>query len=544
MTTIEEIMKYRSFEKATFITGAGGLRNEVSGVMVMEAMDIESWGRKGLMILTSYFAMEDVSTEELDLFFLRAKEIKISAMVVKIDRLVNKVPDIFIHYCRHYDIPLFQIDKATSYEKIISEILETIINRNAYVLQTFYDIHKQFTKLMMVQPDIPVILETLKALIDKPVSLWEKTEQRIIGTDTFFNDYKVIQVQPRLYDQKVNYTFEQNIVTYGTDDSQTFKQLVVEIPNLGYEEFFLVIHEGQQDSSDVDLMAIENAITAIQIELLNRYAIRQNNRSRLNEMGSDLLHGRLTKQEDIDDTTLQLGLNPKHSYRIILVNFETKKAFEQDNETLLNRFSDIITNYSRLIFPQRVYITRKNKVIIIAPSEHSNLSETKQKIREAMDALKETDLYPHFNVYTTISNDVSIDQLAEGYRQAFDTQKLLQLTTSSEPIASYQDMGIYQLFVETDNLNNLQRFIPENIMRLKQENPELLKTLQTFIDLNQNFTDTAQKLFIHPKTVRYRIERLKKSYHFNLDQPEEILRYSIGFRLLNLIRGEDSEENL
>lgn len=541
MTSVKEIMSYRSFEKAKLITGEMGVGNEVNGVMVMEAPDIESWGREGLMILTSYFAMEDVSRERIALFFEHAKKIGISAIVVKIDRLVNEIPEVFIDSCGKYQIPLFQIDKSTTYEKIITEVLETIINRNAYVLQNFYDVHKQFTRLMMRQPEIPEILQTLKQLLKKPVSLLELPRNRMIGTDAIYDDFEILDTEVQNAKKHLNLSFTQNAVRYASDPNHIYKQLVVQIPNLSYEKFYLIIHERNRSSDDVDLMAIENAVTALQIELLTRYTIRQNNQSRLNEMASDLLHGRLSKQEDIDDTIFQLGLDHTRKYRVILVNFDSEVENTQEENTLAARFSDAIIAHSRIAFTDRVYVTRKNKVILIAPSDKDSIEETKQKIRLATKDLLKLDMYSHFNLYTTISNDVTLSELSIGYRQAVDAQKVLQLTGSQQVVSSYQDMGIYQIFVETGNFDSLQRFIPENILRLQKENPELLKTLHTFIDLNQNYTETAQRLYIHPKTVRYRIDRLKEVYHIDLESPEEILRYSIGFRLLNFI-GDDRHD--
>jgi purine catabolism regulator len=37
----------------------------------------------------------------------------------------------------------------------------------------------------------------------------------------------------------------------------------------------------------------------------------------------------------------------------------------------------------------------------------------------------------------------------------------------------------------------------------------LLETLETFFDLNENVTRTAKKMFVHPNTIKYRINRIK-----------------------------------
>lgn len=542
MLTIKEVMTYSSFKNAKLITGETALDNPVNGIMVMEAPDIEAWGRKGLIILTSYFAMKDSSTERIIEFLDHAKKIGISAIVVKIDRLVYEIPDIFASNCRDKQIPLFQIDKATPYEKIISEVLENIINRNAFVLQRFYDIHKEFTQLMMSQPEIIEILNTLKELINRPVSFLEMSRDHIFGTDPQYDRFTIVHSEKNKNDERFNFDFMHNKVVYQNEADRIYDQLVFTVPNLSYEKYQLIIHEGEQEVNDLDFMAIENAITALQTDLLTRYAIRQSKQSRLNEMASDLVHGRLNKQEDIDDTVTQLGLDPTKNYRIILISFHTKKNIPQAKRIEIAPYVDAIINQSRFVFPDRIYITRKNTLIVIAPDLDEETNEIKKRISETLAQPDIKSMSNYFSVHTTISNVVSLAKLADGYRQAVDAQKILQLTKSEQAVFSYQDMGIYQIFVETDNFNSLKRFVPDSFLELQKENPELLTTLHTFIDSNQNYTETAQKLFVHPKTVRYRIDRLREIYKLDLDNAEEILRYAIGFRLLKFI-GEINDDS-
>ncbi|UJF16160.1 PucR family transcriptional regulator ligand-binding domain-containing protein [Jeotgalibaca sp. MA1X17-3] len=543
ISSVKDILLYKLFQKAKLITGETALNNQVSGVMVMEAPDIETWGRKGLLILTSYYALEDVTEERIDLFFRHAKRLGIAGFIVKIDRLVEEIPDVFISSCTKYQIPLIQIDKATKYEKIITEILETKINRNAIVLQSYYNAHKQFIHLMMSQPEISQILLTLKNLIHKPVSLVENVKKHIIGTDPELNAYEILDKKYLPREQYMNLQYQQYQVKYNVHHpTKIYNQLSISIPNLGYEEFELIIHELDGTTNDLNFMSIENAVGALQIDLVKRYALQENSRSRLNEMASDLLHGRLHNQEDIEETISQLRLDSQTKYRVILFSFELPNQDTTFSSPLTTRFSDALINHSKREFPERFYVTRKQKVILIVPVYEWSLKETKKRTEEMVRRVSENKLYKDFKIHSSISNNVFLDHLAEAYRQAFDTQKILQLMGNQHAVASYEDIGIYQIFAETDNLDRLERFIPEMIWTLHKENPELLKTLHTFIDVNQNYSEAAEKLFVHPKTVRYRIDRLKETFQIDLQNPEETLRYSIGIRLLKLIPANTTKQ--
>lgn len=531
---VEDILQYPSLKQAKLITGSMGMDHHVTGAMVMEALDIEEWGRPGLILLTSYFALKNASPEKIELFFQHAKEIGIAGFILKMDRLVNMIPDEFIALCQKYSIPLIKIDKQTSYEKIINDILESIINRNAYILQHYYNIHQHFTHLMLSQPDLSLILEKLKTLIQSPVTLIENVEKKVIGTDESYNYFKIIQKEQLPQQQYMNFQYQQYAVLYPKlDFSEESQTLSIQVPNLGYEEYELVIHLLGNTLRDIDYVAVENAIIALQTELIKQYALRQNKQSRLNEMASDLLHGRFSNSEDVKETILDLNLDPEQNYRVILFHFENKDP--ELSSTLVNRFTDTLINHSRIEFPGLLYVTRKEKVFLIIPASENSLAESKGKAQMIIRKILQNSLYKRFKVYTSISNEVNLFNLPEGYRQAFDTQKIIQMIGEPQVVATYQDMGIYQIFVETGNLNSLERFIPEKIWDLKNNNPELLETLHTFIDVNQNYSETAQILFVHPKTVKYRIERLKESYDIDFHNPEEILQYSIAIRILKII---------
>lgn len=534
--TLQQVLEYPSLQRAKLVAGSTNADTEVTGIMVMEAPDIEIWGRRGLLILTSYFAMMPMDPAKIDLFFRHAKRLGIAAFIVKVERLVQTIPTEFMQACDKYQIPLIQIDKNTTYEKIISDISESIINRNAFLLKNFYDVHTHFMRLMMSQPEILQVLETLETLIGKPVTLTESIRRKSLCTDPALAEYRLLEHKPLPRKPYFNIDIQQNTVEYAAfGEGHVYTQLSITIPNLGYEEYELLIHELGEPVSDLDFMAIENTVGALQMELLKRYAMRQNSRSRLNELASDLLHGRLTTDEDMEETIYQLDLDPACPYRVVLFQFETADKELDAYDPIFSRLTDTLIHYAGAIFPNRLYVTRKQKVIFIIPVKDMSRSHVTNSTSQLISRLERHEQFQEFNVHATISKESSLQDISKAYQQAFDTQKILTRMGNRLAVAAYEELGIYQLFVETENLEQLERFIPDVIWHLQRENPELLDTLSTFLNMNQNYSQTAERLFVHPKTVRYRVERLKEAYHINLDNAEESLRYSIAIRLLKLL---------
>lgn len=534
MLKLKEVSGLPSLKDSKLIYGKEKLNISVSGAMVMEALDIEDWGSPRQILMTSNFAFKDETSETIVHFFKKAKEIGISAFIFKKNRLVSEIPEYFISNCKMFGFPLFEVKKDITYESIINDILKLINNRNTLLLQSYYDNHQQFIQLMMNQSGTIKILETLNTLIDVPVSLVEKVNADVIGTEERYNIFEFKNAAESMYREFNSLEYEQRSVNYPNIKTQENNKLLsFTIPNLGYEQYQLIIHGADYRFSDMDFMAITNTIIAIQTELVKKYALRQNKKARMNEMVSDLVHGRLTNQEDINETINNLELNPDKKYRVIVFNFSSKKR--ELSDALVNRLTDTLTNLFRNKFNNLLYIGRKDQVSLITSTENMTINNVKKKIETILKKISENKSYKDIYHYISISNEVSLYKLSEGHRQAMDSQKILRMGNEESAIVSYENLGLYRLFLETDNLNSLDRFVPENLKALQKDNPDLLNTLYVFINVNQNYSEASEILFIHPKTVRYRINRLKERYDIDLKNPEEILQYSIALRILKFI---------
>lgn len=90
---VSEILQLDVFKNAVIKTKEIGLDRDVDSVMVLEATDIERWGKKNQLILTSYFALKEMSYSDLEVFFEKLVQIDIGGIVLKINRLIDETPE-------------------------------------------------------------------------------------------------------------------------------------------------------------------------------------------------------------------------------------------------------------------------------------------------------------------------------------------------------------------------------------------------------------------------------------------------------------------
>ena len=80
---------------------------------------------------------------------------------------------------------------------------------------------------------------------------------------------------------------------------------------------------------------------------------------------------------------------------------------------------------------------------------------------------------------------------------------------------SFEETGAYRLLLPamSEDPTELQGFFDETVAPLvaydEQYETELVRTLETFLDADGNVAGTAERLFTHRHTIRYRLERVQ-----------------------------------
>ena len=356
--TLNQLLKQnQSFYGASVIAGGDCLDREVKGVMVLEAADIENWGKPGQLLLTSFYALQILDAENSRKFFMSMQRIGTCGIVLKLGRLISDIPPYIMDYCNYYQIPLITVPQTTQYETMILSIMEPLMRQM---------LRKQST------------MQRYNDLIGDLLS------GRMAERESIDQALHFLQIDSRPYYQMVLVqlpTFQSSILTDGPDAGETF---------------FLIRRE-------LDLQKFS-------------YAYQQ-------------IHDRL----------------------VLLFNLPSGTS-ESDFlwlEELLNNMG----------IPYQVTISN-------------------------------------------IDDRYHIEQL---YHQAQDAHILANMLYTGNYLVTYDSLGFYKLFLDRNNLDRIDSLFTIQNKQLRKEQPELWKTLDAFIACGQNYSKTAEKLFLHPKTVTYRI---------------------------------------
>ncbi len=539
--TLTHILSLPSLKEATLLAGQEGLTNEVSNIMIMEAPDVEKWASAGQLLLSSLFSIQHFSIDEQESFIEKLVTLNVSGLIIKTRRFVDEIPPGILSGAARFHFPIIQIPGSAGYETIMIEVMQTLFNHKAKLLDHYRKVHQHLMTLALNQKDASLkeTLMALEAFINNPVSFYKNRKQVIFQTDHQFNDYRVINELP-LKQENLNFECYRQTVRFDAYPNDDYSQLLIPVKISAVGTSYLIIHEINETVGEMDFMAIENSIIALQLELLKLNSINEVKQNYFNDIFDDVLYGKYHSKEQLSEYAQLLRLDEQLSYRVVVWQFSNQSFSEKPSFEVRKKQKEIGGKLMRKLlqyYPHLTYRIRSNRIILIISA---NRSEFEQK--QFSDNL----LRIHQNwqdepilCRVGISDATFLDDINTEAKKALQVVQQATLFFADVFVLTYEDLGIYRMFGDLIPFQDYQKYIPKKLQLIIDAYPDWVDTLSYFLDFNQSLKKTAEQLFIHYKTVSYRIEKIHELVNLDFDNPEEILQLQIGLRLHRLISNKE-----
>lgn len=527
--TVSEALQLASLSRAQVVAGQRGLGNTVTGAMVLEATDIENWGRGGQLLITSFYALRDLTGEGLEDFFGKLSAIGISAMVFKAERLVNNAPPAVVDLCGRYGIPLLQIPKEVKYESILMDVLGHILDSNLTLLNHFLEVHHQMMTLALRQPTVAEILRYLKNALHADATLLDSGRNKRVGSDPAQSAFVRITMEELEPDRYQHYQYYQAVLEY--DSGFSAAALAVPVPGSDGGSYTLIIHNGPRTFDPIHIMTIENVVSLLQMEILKQNAIEQKLFIQNNNAVHDLLGGRYPSRERVDAALAGLGLDQGPLYQVLLVSVQLSPQEEPHRARVMLA----VRRRIKSAWPGLAYFENNDQITFLHNYASPSRALCPREVEPLLDGPAPGDSLPPFTCLAALSQSGDRYAIPARNREVMDIYRLFGHHRGRSQCLRYEDLGAYKLFLEAESPAQLESYIDPRVLRLRREAPELLTTLVVLCENNLNYQKTARRLFLHPKTVHYRVGRVQQNYGLDIHDAEDFLQILLAGKVLLLL---------
>lgn len=120
-------------------------------------------------------------------------------------------------------------------------------------------------------------------------------------------------------------------------------------------------------------------------------------------------------------------------------------------------------------------------------------------------------------------------EFGKAVREAFWSCMVADLEETGQ--RCYEDLGIYRFIVPEINSHNMKEYMEEYLRPLIEDEGELLRTAKTYVLTGGLLEETADRLYCHKNTVRYRLDRIQEMLDPNSTEKEFFENLALAIRI-------------
>ena len=546
--TVRKLLESEQFPKMKLLCGEKGLDLEVKGIRIIEIEDMERYLTGGEILITSFQVYLSCSDREVEQHFEDLVKSDISGFIVKKRKEYDPTGrrlSLLEKHCKKYEIPLVEISEDSYYWGIIRYVIMQVFDKDTARLKYFKITHDNFNTFILKNNGssntASDIIKFLSVMIENPVVLYYGNLNCMVSTNS--DNSKLIlsdEIQP----------YKPNIITkfqYMKQMKGSCVQYVVKFAILNEMEIYITITEENRELTELDYMAIENAIINLQYGFLSEFAQDEVKKKYQRDLIHNILNGLLSSKE-MTEAAAQLGMKESDTYRVVDFHTIKKNVQRKYTKEQLHEVGVIVGELMYLLPDALIYRNMDQIVMIQQVDSNQTELEYQKEMEEVEDVIQRSILYRKKDTDFQIGIGKSVEgyqRLKESYHEASRAIKyidIIRLVTGdkNKSVVHYSNLGFFQIFGEIDDVTELERYIPETLKKLylydDEHKGELITTLQMYLRNNQSIKKTADAMFVHYRTISYRLEKIKQISGINFDNANEVLAVSNGLIIYKMLK--------
>lgn len=248
----------------------------------------------------------------------------------------------------------------------------------------------------------------------------------------------------------------------------------------------------------------------------------------------EIIFGNIDITDEIINRATLYGYNPKKTYVPLVLDIDNfsmylKRKNIKTETAIANikmQIQEIIEQIAHSHNKKCLYAIQGDAFFIMI-SISKNYYKTDRILMENINSIAESIRRIVSTKIQSLTVSIGIGEpcsdLKDFKKVIFQAQKALETSKGCGNIncvTKYKELGIYRLFLQVNSHSEIKNLYDETLLKLKEyddkNSTNLIETLIVYIEQNRNLGKTAEVLFIHRNTMKYRISRIEEILECNL----------------------------
>lgn len=538
MKILAEVLALPRFSDLQLLSSHSNLTQPLESVEITETPDVADFIPKNVMILTTAMIYKD-DQEKLKPFIDSLKQAECTALGIKVGRFLDEISPEIVAYASAVDLPLIKIPSTQPLGGLLHEIVGYLRDSKTEQMSVAFDIQKRFSTLLMQDVDATRFIAEFAKILNAPIILLSPWQQVIAHSNYFYGNQKSAEffIEQLSKDHFQQLAQEKKIFRLQDERQENIQVAGFPIRVNDYFPYYLLVLSPEQIPYPISEFAIDQAILVLTFMLFKNQKIAES----FEHLKTDFLDRLLdTHQEALSkhQNWLELWKNYRlinsDYYQLAIVYGVTKP----ENETHIRyqqAEGQLIFQWLKEQLPEILpdvalfKLKNQNKSILIFQSKKNDHLMILQNLAERLQqALPITIRFALGNAYE------NLEDLPNSYIEASSTLEASLHAQKPATVQLFHPKGLAGLF-EKIGTEDVEYFCQQQLKELAYPTEptlqELRKTLKVFLDFNCEITKTANALYLHRNTIKYRMNQCEKLLDTSIQKPETSLLLRVALEL-------------
>ncbi len=526
--TVKEAMKIGGLQKTHLVAGAVGLNREVEQVAVMEVPDVIQWLQGNEIVLTSGFAISKKRKQQI-LFIQQLAEVGVGALVIKNRCFEGGIPLPIIETADAVGLPVLELDTQVRYSDIIRPVMAAIINMELGNMKL------NLAEIAVVGNNLLEKCGILHGLWGYPVAIVS-------------NEAKILAEQPlKWFSNETAAAILAQCQKEGLQNTTQIAEFLVLPLNSseGTVDGYLLMEVGDKTLSEQKKKNLDGILPYFTEGVFQQKEINNVSKRFQKEFFEDILLGRIKLPQVAERRARLIDLPECGAY--VVANLYKGKGLPRT-----------IDGYDWYDWPGVIYpvegflytavgLTDNNEAVFLLALEKHDAQCVNVAVGRLWEMLQGFGLEGAiFGVSDIFTNLMEASKAYKEAQNAWFLGSQYGEDDNDKKLYFFRDMGIYRLLSLIKDKDMLLQYVPPGLKELCEYdasmNTELVKTLRYYLANAGNARKTAKDLFVHYKTLQYRLERISKITRADLDCGERWLEYHLGLKILQMTTSHPTQQ--
>lgn len=536
MKTLQDLLNTPRFSDLVVLSTHKSLDQPIESAEITETPDVANYIPQHTIILTTAMSYQN-NQKELKQMINDLKSRKAAALVIKTGRFLKEIDPEVLAYASEANLPIIKTPDTQPLGALLHQILSYLWNDKTQQMTYAFDIQNRFSDLLMHDVSNARFIAEFGKIINVPIILLSPWHEIIAHSRHFSDEGKPAShyVNQLSTDDFRKIDREQSAFIIKDPDQKPTQMTSYPIKVNHYFPFYLLIVTPENIPFPISEFAIDQAILVLTLMLYKNQEVKKSFEHLKTDFYSQLIDAKVNQQfRNWLDLGKNYGLIKSKSYQVAIAYCVSTEEM-QHHVRYKKEESQIVVNWLNDHLPPRLKDTaifklrNTNNIFLLFQTPQSNMEEILTELVEKLHhTLPITLRFAFGNTHETV------EEIGDSYIEALDSLETTTQLLQPPIIQHYQPKGLSGLFEKLD-LKDVHYFCEQTLKEMAYPTDpnmiELRKTLKSFLGFNCEITKTANDLYLHRNTIKYRMKQCEEILGISVQNTENSLALRVALEL-------------